>query len=147
MAGTLTPTGSLAALIQELVEIEKTVDPRLRVYDWQPIEPDLPAIFNWLAPSTFEIRDQMRWRDNVSIIVRIGVWHSDDDMYQLVEFADAFRDVMDDAVYNFRPVGSKAIWAERNGMNMAQLEFNGAPALGIEFPMTFRLDRRIEPNA
>lgn len=147
MAGTLTPTGSLAQLIKELVEIEKTVHDDLRVYDWQPIEPELPAIFNWLAPSTFEIRDQMRWRDGVVIIARVAVDHNDDDMHRLVDYADAFRDVIDDALYNFHPVGGKAIWAERTGMNMAQFEFNAVTALGIEFPLLFRLDRRIEPNA
>lgn len=149
MPATLTPTGSLAELIKELVLLEKTVHPDLRVYDWQPVDPELPAIFNWLAPSTFEIRDQMRWRDSVVIIARLAVDHSDEgeDMRSLVEYADAFRDVIDDALYNFHPVGGKAIWADRTGMNMAQFEFNAVTALGIEFPLQFRLDRRIEPNA
>ena len=147
MAGTLTPTGSLAALVKELADLERTVHPDLRVYEWRPIDPDLPAIFNWLAPSTFEIRDQMRWRDGVVIIASIAVNHSEQDMEELVDYADAFRDVIDDALYNFHPTGGKSIWAERTGMNMAQFEFNAVTAIGIEFPLLFRLDRRIEPNS
>lgn len=151
MANTLTPNGSLAKTIEALVEIEKTVHvpglPALRVYEWQPIDPELPSLFNWLAPSTFEIRDQRRWRDNVTIIARICVDHADDDMYTLVQYADAFRDVIDDAFYNFQPLSNSAKWAERTSMNMTQIEFNGIPALGIEFPLNFRMDRTIEPNA
>lgn len=148
MTQTLTPTGSLRALMDELVKLEQTVHDELRVYRWQPVDlVDPPALFNWLAPSSFEIRDQSRWRDNVSILARIAVRHGDQDMEDLEKYADAFRDVMDDAFYNFAPVGGKSTWAERSSMQMTTIEFNTIPFLAIEFPLSFRLDRRIEPNA
>lgn len=147
MTQTLTPTGSLRALMDELVKLEETVSDELRVYRWQPIDLlDPPALFNWLSPSSFEIRDQSRWRDNVSILARIAVRHGDQDMEDLEKYADAFRDVMDDAFYNWSPVGGQSIWAERTSMQMIPLEFNTVPFLAIEFPLSFRLDRRIEPN-
>ena len=147
MPNTLTPTGSLRALMDELFALEETVHTDLRVFRWQPNDlKDPPALFNWLLPSPFEIRDQSRWRDTVIIAARIAVRHGEQDMEDIELYADAFRDVMDDAFYNWTPVGSKATWAERSSMQMINLTFNEIDFLAIEFPLAFRLDRRIEPN-
>jgi hypothetical protein len=133
--------------MDELIRLEETVHEDLRIYRWQP--PDLvdpPALFNWMGESPFEIRDQARWRDNISIMARIAVRHGEQDMEDLETFSDAFRDVMDDALYNWTPLGARATWAERSSMRMISIEFNGIPFLAVEFPLSFRLDRRIEPN-
>jgi len=149
MSTTLTPTGSLRELMDALVIVEQGIHDDLAVYRWQPLGiPELPALWNWMSPSTFEIRDQMRWRDTVTITVRIGLAHTDvdADMEMIEIYADAFRDAIDDALYNGRPLGGTVTWAERAGMNMAAFEFNQIAVLGIEFPLNFRLDRHITPN-
>jgi hypothetical protein len=146
---TMVPTGSLREMMDQLVRLEETIHPDLLVLRWQPVGvPDLPAIWNWIAPSPFEIRDQMRWRDTMNIVIRLGLRHTDFDteMDDVEKYCDAVRDIVDDALYNNSPLNGTATWARRTGMQMQSFEFNNISVMGVEFPLEIQLDRRIQPN-
>ncbi len=143
--------GSFTYLMTKLTALERNVHERLRVYRWQPVNvPDLPAIWNWMGESPFSQKDQMKWEDAIQIFVRIGIPHTeiDQDMERIETYTDAFREVVDDALYNLRvgPLEGAALRAERTSMRNVGIEFNGVPVFCVEFPITFHVERRIEPN-
>ena len=137
--------------MDKLIALEKTVSDDLRVYRYQPAElPDLPAIWNWVGGGTFSIVDQMRWRDQVEILVRLGLQHTDvdQDMEKIETYTDDFREVIDDALYNIKvgPLQGAAVRGSRTAFRNIGIAFNDIPVLCMEFPITFDIDRRIVPN-
>ena len=142
-----TRTGSLAVLMDNLVSLEKEIDPRLKVYRWQPRNIEPPAIWNWMLPGGYENKDLQRHRDNLVISVRLGINHTDVDseMALLEEMIDKVRDTIDPALWAPRPLG--AVRAQRTDIRSALWEFwEGIPMLGAEFPIAFAVDRNFSPN-
>jgi hypothetical protein len=140
-------TGSLATVMSRLVELEKQVHDELRVYRWPPRVPDLPCIWNTMPSAPFEQRDTGRFRDNLNISVRVGIRHTDVDeqMAKLEEYADAFRFVIDPALWTHNPLGAK--WAIRQDMRIIPVTFGADPevlhVIALEFPIQVQLDRMI----
>lgn len=147
---TLTPTGSLTLLMDELVGLEETVHEDLAVYRWRPRSPDLEGgmIWNDLGQSPFNVMDVRRWRDTINLIVSVGIRHTDvdEEMNRLEVYADAFRDVVDDALWNSQPLNNTTKRAHRTGMRMKQEQFNNIPVLALEFQFEMWLDRQIVAN-
>ena len=146
---TLVPTGSLVPLMDNLVALEETVHPDLIVYRWRPREfPQLDsggAIYNWIGADTFQVFDVAHWKDIVQIVVRAGIRHTDvnDEMAQIEVYADAFRDVIDGALWRNQPLGGAAKKGARTGMRLTEDTFNTIPVLAIEFTLEFELLRTI----
>lgn len=120
----------------------------LRYYPWQPWgQLQLPAIWNWLLPSTWEVMDTARGRDSIVLITRVGVRHttSTDEMDKLTTYADAFRDKVDPLLWAARrqPLEGTVFKAKRNTMQMESLEIGGLQVLVVSFNMQFDVDRRI----
>jgi hypothetical protein len=139
--------GSLGYLIDRLLEIERRVHPDLSVFRWQTPAPPLPCITNWLGESPFDYRDQMRARDSVVVNARILVSASDDRIDRLTDYADAFRALIDEALYVALPLEGACRRAQRSSMRqfLPQLA-EGIVAVGFEFPLLFEVDRIIAPN-
>ena len=150
IASTPTLVGSLRAMMDNLVELERHVHPDLRPYRWRPRLPDLPCLWNWIPDAPFEQRDLGRVRDNVTVVPTIGVRHTDVDheMALVEEYADAFRALIDPALNTKHPLGAQ--WAKRQTMRMAGVTIgagDGAiPVLVVEFPILVQLDRMIDPS-
>jgi hypothetical protein len=147
----LTGPGSFRFLIDKLVELEKTIDGGLRVYRWQPADSvDLPALWNWIGAGPFRQFDQKRWIDDITVLVRLGVFHNDvdEDMEKIEALVDAFRETIDPALYALEsgPLSGAAYKAERNDMRNVTIELGGIPVFAMEFPITFHVQRTIAPN-
>jgi hypothetical protein len=157
--------GSLRALMDEVVLLEQRAADALaasgevlatgdlvRVYRWQPYSMQVPAFFNWIATAPFEQRDQIRYRDNVQLLVRCAIAHTDtdQDMGDIEVLADYMRDVLD-REFNLQrsdlhpggPLNGVVTRAYRQGMRTAVWTIGGAQLLGMEFPCMFWLDRQI----
>jgi hypothetical protein len=145
---TLQPTGSLTKLMDEVVALEENVHDDLRVYRWRPYTADAPCIWNWLTGSPFTVKTNITWRDDVNLVAVIALNHVEveQDMSLVEEYVDAFRDVVDDALWQNQPLNNTAKRAQRTSMNMAAVELNGIPLLCVELPLTFQLDRLIVPS-
>jgi hypothetical protein len=124
----------------------------LTAYTWQPrTMPQLPAIWNWLLPSTTEVRDTARIRDTVNLLCRIGFDHSedgDDQLETLAPVVDVFRQIVDPHLWTPRTADNvvlqgTAYKAQRTGWQMESLEMSGAPVLVVSFNMQFDVDRRV----
>lgn len=136
-------TGSLQVVMNNLVELEKQVHEDLRVYMWRPRQPDLPCIWNWLPNASLEQRDLGRHRDNLTIWAYVSTRHTDVEleMDRLMEYVDAFRDVIDRALFTPRPLGGQR--AMRSGLSMTQETFNDVPTLSVQLPIAVQVDRMI----
>lgn len=145
-ASTAALTGSLAFMMDKLVELEQDVHSDLRVYRYRPRTPDLPCLWNWIQSAPFELMDQQRFRDNITVLTQIGIAHTDvdEEMAKLEEYADAFRTVIDPALHTIRPLGAK--WAKRDDMRMVSVDFGELGVLAVEFPILIQLDRQIVPQ-
>ena len=132
---------SLSSLMNNWVELLGHVHPDLRVYRWRPRVPDTPCIWNWLTDGPLRQVDTARQRDAFAITTSIVVQHTDadDEMIKLEEYVDAFRDVVDRALYAKLPLGAK--WAMRQTLRFRAVNFNTVAYLAAESPMVFQIDR------
>lgn len=150
--------GSLKALMDALVPLEQvaataigtqlTTGSQVRVYRWQPRSVQVPAIFNWIATAPFEQRDQVRYRDNVQVLARCAIAHtdSDEEMADIEVLADVLRDIIDTEFNKQQPnppLGGTVTRALRQGMRTAVWDIGGAQLLGMELPLLFWLDRQL----
>jgi hypothetical protein len=144
LATTNALTGSLATLMDNLVELEKEIDPRLAVTKWRPRKPSSPFnLWNWMDLSPWQQMDTARQRDTIRLVAVIALPHTDaqNEMDDICEFIDLFRDVIDRALYTGAPLGAKE--AHRVGMRLSEQTFGTNTYLSAEFPMEFKLDREI----
>jgi hypothetical protein len=139
--------GSLAAFMDELEALERTVHPDLVVYRWRPRgSPDLPAIWNWLPESPAEIYATDILRETLDIRTVVGVQRSDaGEMMADVElYADAFREIVDPAILLPPvPLNGAASKVRRTAMRTVLDDFGGVDVFGVEFRFDVQLDRRI----
>ena len=138
--------GTLKDLMDNWCELLENVHPDLRVYRWRPRVPDDPCIWNWLNDGRLTQVDTTRQRDSFAISTMVVIKHTDaeDEMIKLEEYVDAFRDVVDSALYSKLPLGAK--WAMRETTRFRAVTFNQVSYLAAEFPMVFQVDRHI-PSA
>lgn len=148
-------SGSLTLLMQEVVALEELVnveldDPsydsieKLRVYEWRPQTIQLPAIYNWTgATSPYERRTVAHGRDELSLLIRVVVRHTDSavEMRRLTSYIDALRHVVDRELAHGQPLGGYPQKADRTGMRLIEDKFNQVVALGAEFPISVSMDR------
>jgi hypothetical protein len=150
--------GSLKSLMDGLVAVQATLPQApaiadlpefLALYRWKPNSGDLPALYNWLLPSTNEMRDTARVRDSIFISTRIVTAYADsEDQMAFVEAAaDAYRALIDPTFWNGSapPLGFKtyATWGIRTSMNSVSDQLGEVPCFGIEIVQNFWLDHRI----
>lgn len=146
--------GSIVGFMDELVAWEQTVNPdELRVYRWRPLTVDVSrggAIYNWLAPASFEWRDvsNVRARDVLNLSVRIAVRFTDDQdsMRRLERHVDEFREAADVAFRSVEPIGVHAKWVDRTAFQPTVDTFNEVDYLAFEFTLTAWLDRIVTPT-
>jgi hypothetical protein len=159
LQNSLLPTGSIDAVMEELVALEKSVASQfndLRVYKWQPNTAQLPALWNWIAPSPFQMMDLSRGRDSLALVASVGIAHTDNEveMDRLCHYADAFRNVVDQAFWQGRgipgsngPLNGTATKAIRQNMvGPVPVDMNGIPVLTFQFGLLLDLDRSISPT-
>lgn len=154
----MTTPGSLTSLLDALVAIQAQVPSEvagypdvLTCYRWRPDQADLPALYNWLLPSTNEMKDLSRIRDVVSISTRIVVGSQDtleDKMPYIEAAADAYRAILDAASWNGMRTpqngfGTAATWALRSSMQSCVDTIGTVQATGVEFVQIFWLDRHL----
>lgn len=139
-------TDSIYEVLAHLVALENKIDPEIRVYMFRPDVPNVPCIWNELQSSSFEIIDQSRWRDTLSVVVTLVVQHSDVNIEQmkLLKYVDNFRRVVDLGLYGKLPLG--ATRAKRLGMQNSYPSFSGVSYLGMEFALQIEVDRFVPPN-
>lgn len=119
------------------------------VYRWRPRQVDPPCLYHMVASAPFEQRDQARWRDTLNLLARLAMpmTNDEEEMEALEVYSDAFREVMDPVLSKTgNPMGGAATWADRTDMRSVVDDFNDVPYLCMEFLLSFRLDRRIDPN-
>ncbi len=140
---------ALVALEADAVEaIKEQMSPQdaPRPYRWKPVEnAQLPALWNWIVPGTFEHHDTQTYSDTLFIVVSIAIAHAgrDEDMALIEEYADIVRTVMDPAILRRPPLdGQSASWGNRSGMRLEGDEINAVPVLTIQLPYQFELLRR-----
>lgn len=152
--------GSLTLFMDALVAVENTCATKAvsdyglvqpRVYRWKPVgNIELPAIYNWMAPSPAEYMEVggHRHRDILNLTIRVAVARTerDEEMAKIEGYADAVREVLDAELRVPQPLGNTCKWAERPSMRMVGDEFDGAQVLAVEFALTAKLDRIINPN-
>jgi hypothetical protein len=154
----MTTPGSIVSLMDALVAVQEQVPTEiegfpeiLSCYRWKPDQGDLPALYNWLLPSTSEMKDLSRIRDAIGISTRIVVGAQDtlEDKMPFVEaVADAYRAVLDAASWNgmrtpANGLGSATTWAIRASMQSCVDTLGTVPVTGIEFTQIFWLDRHL----
>jgi hypothetical protein len=154
----MTTPGSLTSLMNGLVALQATlpnapalagVPYALSLSRWRPNQADLPGLWNWILPSSSEMRDLSRIRDTVNISTQIGIAFSDvEDRMGFVEsVADAYRGLVDAQFWNgsTQPPATKGYttWAARTQMQSFSSDIGGVPVVGIEFIQSFYLDRRL----
>jgi hypothetical protein len=130
MAGIVDLEGQVALAARQADPLDEP-----RVYEWRPSSPpELPAIWNWIAPSTYEIIDTARGDDTVNIVVTIGVKPSDlaESMGQLVRLTDHFRAVTGPALNGKGPLGGAVRYARRTETHSAMDEFDGVPVMCMD---------------
>lgn len=132
---------SLGALMDNWVALLGHVHQDLRVYRWRPRVPDDPCIWNWLTDGPLRQIDTARQRDSFAVSCWIVVKYTDvdDEMVKLETYVDAFRDVVDRALYSKLPLGAK--WAMRQTLRFRSVNFNQTAYLAAESPMVFQIDR------
>lgn len=152
--------GSLFSLMNGIVLLEQAINDgidtynsdngatwdTLRVYRWRPRKIEVPAIYNWIpAEAPFEQRDLARWRDTITINVRVALDFSDtiEDMGALEFYADMFRYVVDGALDQNRPLSGASYVALRRGMRLVSDNFDQIDYLCAEFLIEAWLDRRV----
>ena len=137
---------TLRGLMDNWVALLGNVHHDLRVYRWRPRNPDVPCIWNWLVDGPLQQIDTTRQRDSFAISSFVVVRHTDaeDEMEKLETYTDAFREVVDTALYSKLPLGAK--WAMRQTTRFRAQRFNQVDYLSAEFPMVFQVDRHI-PSA
>jgi hypothetical protein len=139
-------TRTLGALMTEIVALEEQIHEDLTVYRWQPLQPNLPAVWNWIASAPFEQRDLTRWRDTFEVLVRVGIRHTDVEQHmdRFEIYVDSARDVIDMALAEPGfPFAGTAREAHRTGMRSTSIDFGSFSALVIEFPIQVRQDRQL----
>lgn len=154
--------GSLKALMDGLVDLENEViaaileetGDQVHGYRWRPrgSEIELPALYNWLAPSApMDEPSVAEVRDTVTIAARLAIPYStpQDEMATLEQYADIFRALVDPKLHNatttegIRPLGGAATRAWRSGIFTVSEAFNDISALAIELPIVCQLRRVI----
>jgi hypothetical protein len=127
--------------------------PSLVVYRWRPTSFDAPGIYHAVAPSPFEQMDQLRWRDTINLLVRIGVAYGSDssEMDLLEPYTDIWRQQVDPLLTGpagsaVRPFNGAAEWAVRTDMRSVEDQFNEVPYACMEFVIQARMDRMINPT-
>lgn len=145
----------IAALEQEVVEaIKAETGDDVHLYRWRPRGAmiELPALYNWLAPTAPEDEpDIASIRDTVTIAARLAIPYSNvgDEMASVELYADIFREIVDPKVHNatitegVRPLGGAATRVWRSGINTVAESFNQINALAIELPLVCQLRRVI----
>lgn len=154
LAGSLIPlVDELVALAHALNDTEALSDAEeLSIFRWKPPRPPtrFPALWHWLTPDAPppEQMDTNRLRDHISISAYIGMPHGDQDsdMAQLERYADAYRNLVDPALWKPEPRGvgplnGTAKWAKRLSMRLVAVQFNAIECIAFEFPLEFDLDR------
>lgn len=128
---------------QSAFAAEQAAVPFLRVYRWRPVVAELPAIYNWLAPTSAEGLDTHHDRETLRITTRIALQHADSDaqMALLERLSDEFRRIWDAACKQHQPFG--AFKARRQSMGTVWDEFNESPVLCIEFVTEFQINKLI----
>lgn len=121
----------------------------VRVYRWRPVAmPELPAIYPWISPSTFEVvATGGLVQDVLNVRARVADRHQDgvQDGETLEVIVDTYRQVVDTALYHpaSSPFAGVAKVVDRTGMANAIDRFNDIPVLCMEFPLTGQLQRII----
>jgi hypothetical protein len=154
----MTTPGSLTSLMNALVAIQAEVPGELEgfpelltCYRWKPDQADLPALYNWLLPSTNEMRDLSRIRDSINITTRIVVGMQDtlEDKMPFVEAAaDAYRAILDSNFWDGMRtpqsgMGAAVTWAARSSMQSCVDTLGTVQVTGIEITQAFWADRHI----
>lgn len=123
--------------------------PTLKVYRWQPHgNIATPALFNWLLPSQWVVKDSAQGQDTVALVCRLGLDHTPDgtiELDYLEDYVDLFRQVVDPQLWtpaNRRPLEGTVYRAQRQTMQMETLDI-GQPLLCVGFNMQFDVERRI----
>lgn len=133
-------TWKLREAMDALFALEQTVDERLHAYRWWQPGMHLPAISNVMLPSsTAEQIDPCTMRDTVRIGARIALLpaaHHEQDMAQLEDYADRFREVVDPVIGKLGPRNAK-----RTGMQVINQSLGDAEVLTVEFGIEFWLDQ------
>lgn len=149
--------GSLTSLMTGLVALQATLPDHplldgtepLRLYRWRPANPDLPALWNWMVPSTSEMHDTASIQDTFTIVTRIGMRYRDTDerMADIEAYCDAYRALVDPSFWNAQttpPVtAAYATWAIRTSCQLFSEEFGSFLAVGVEFTQSFWLRRHL----
>lgn len=116
---------SIAAAMAELVALEQTAAKAMgkahkgdeaRVYEWRPMKPpELPAIWNWIDDGEYSVVDTARADDLLVVSVTIAVQPSDlsESMGRLVRLTDVFRETIDPALSQSRPLNDTVRSAKR----------------------------------
>ena len=120
----------------------------VRTYRWRPVNPELPALYNWMAPSPFEWKDTHHGEDLLNLSAFIVVRRTDvsEHMALLEGYVDVFREVVDPALRQNQPLNGTATWVDRLTMQPVEVQFNDVPAIGFEFGITARMRRQVRDN-
>jgi hypothetical protein len=150
--------GSLTALIDGLVALQATVPAHpllagfqdtLTCVPFRPDQADPPVLYNWILPSSSEMKDLSRVRDVINVSTRIGIRFTDvaDRMAFVLAAADAYRAIVDPSFWDGQRVppatAGYATWLMRTTMQSFSETIGSTPLVGIEFISTAWLDRHV----
>lgn len=115
----------------------------LRTYKWRPVgtQVELPALYLELEASTMEPLDTIVDVDHLTVSLRLVVRYTDQDeeMDELVQYADIARSVIDRALkHNDGPLGGAR--AQRLGVRPVVDQFNEINVRGLDFPVRTELE-------
>ena len=133
---------SLGALMDQLevVEGEIAADVGFPVYcyRWRPNAiPDMPAIYNWLAPSPSERWSTAHMKDELNLLVNCAIRWADaaTTLGQLEDLADATRHTLDLEFQKPQALGGVPEKADRLSMQSTVDSFGDVDVLVIQFPI------------
>lgn len=134
---------SLAAVEQAILA---PVDPALVPYRWRPLgRIELPAVWNWLEPSSAGWEDTATRRDQLRISVLVGVAPGHEQLGALEELADHAREVLDSELARDTPFGVEAVRRLGMATTVDEIGLPAQPVLCVEFPLEATLDRLVDP--
>jgi hypothetical protein len=141
----------LITLEQQVSNAAKAANPadELRVYPWRPASRiQLPAVYNWIDDSSYEIDDTARATDALVIMATIAVRNgpSDEVLDRLVRLTDVFREVVDPALWANRPLGGTCKRAKRTLTATSYDEFNGVTVMCMDMHLRVELAQIIQPT-